>query len=75
MGSDEVFPRDLSALERRLLMWILPADRPGYVEYRNVVSQWKVAGVRPWTEGSCLLAPLGSSPELDAPPLQASRSE
>jgi len=70
MGSDEVFPRAISALEHKLLLWILPADRPGYAEYRNVINTWKVAGTRPWAEGSYLLAPSGSTPDPDASPSQ-----
>lgn len=70
MGSDEVFPRGLTALELKLLMWILPADRPGYAKYRDVLNRWKVAGTRPWNEGSHLLAPPGSTPELDVSPPQ-----
>ncbi len=70
MDSDEVFPRDLSALERKLLLWILPADRPGYAEYRNVVNKWKVVAARPWADGSYIMSAPGSVPELDTSPPQ-----
>lgn len=67
MGSNDPFPRDLAALEKRLLLWILPEDRPGYAEYRDAVNQWKVIGERPWEEGSYLLGPPGSTVDFDAP--------
>ena len=67
MGTDEVFPRDLSPLEQKLLLWVLPAGRPGYAEIRNVLEGWEVAGAKPWAEGTYVLAPRGSAPELDAP--------
>lgn len=65
MGLTEGFPRDLSAIERKLLLWILPADRPGYADYRNAVDRWKLVGTRPWVEDSFLLAPPGEVPEFD----------
>ena len=70
MGSDDVFPRDLAEFEKKLLLWILPPDRPGYAEYRDPVSTWKVVGERPWGGGSWLLGPPGSVPDVDTPPPQ-----
>lgn len=70
MGSEEVFPRDLSALEQKLLLWILPADRAGYAVYRKFVNQWNVAAMRPRAEGCYVMTAPGSSPDLDASPPQ-----
>jgi len=54
---EESFPRDLKALERDLLLWVLPADRPGYNEYRSLVASWRVAAAGRRGEGNYILAP------------------
>jgi hypothetical protein len=68
MGSDDVFPRELDGLEKKLLLWVLPPDQPGYAEYRDRLTTWKVLGERPWGGGSLLLGPSASNPDVDAPP-------
>lgn len=67
MGSAEIFPRDLSTLERELLLWILPADRPGYAAYRELVAVWKVAAKGRRGEGSYILAKKGSAVDNESP--------
>ncbi len=52
----ESFPRDLSPLEKDLLLWLLPADRPGYREYRSIVAAWSVAAKGRRGEGNFILA-------------------
>jgi hypothetical protein len=67
MGSDEIFPRDLSALERELLLWILPADRSGYDSYRSLVEAWKIAARGRRGEGNYILARDGAAVDNESP--------
>ena len=67
MGSDEIFPRDLSAFEHELLLWILPADRPGYAVYRALVGEWKVAAKGRRGEGNYILAKEEVAIDNDSP--------
>src|SRR5512137_1211634 len=67
MGSEEIFPRDLSTLERELLLWILPADRPGYAVYRGLVEAWKVAATGRRGEGNFILAKAGTVVDNESP--------
>lgn len=67
MGSEEDFPRDLSALERELLLWILPVDRSGYAAYRNIVCEWRVAAKGRRGEGNFILAKEGAAIDVESP--------
>jgi hypothetical protein len=67
MGADETFPRELTPLERILLLWVLPADRSGYAEYRKPVQEWKVAGRGRRGEGNYILGAPGLIPDIESP--------
>ncbi|MBM4160730.1 MAG: hypothetical protein FJ217_06495 [Ignavibacteria bacterium] len=56
MVSEERLPRGLSEQERDLLLWILPADRPGYLPYRNLVEGWQIVARGRRGEGNYILA-------------------
>lgn len=56
MATEDSFPRDLSPLERDLLQWLLPADRPGYRDYRSLVDTWRVVAQGRRGEGNLILA-------------------
>lgn len=63
----ESFPRNLTALERDLLLWLLPADRTGYNEYRSLVSSWSVAARGRRGEGNYILAPEKTRVDVESP--------
>ena len=67
MGPEEDFPRTLTPLERELLTWVLPIDRPGYATYRGLVGQWKVAGRGRRGEGDLILAAPDTLLDVDSP--------
>ena len=56
MAHNGLYPRELNTRERELLFWLLPGDRPGYDEYRRLVTSWKVAGQGRRGEGNFILA-------------------
>ncbi|MGH2569478.1 MAG: hypothetical protein ACRDGA_14155, partial [Bacteroidota bacterium] len=64
---DEKFPRELTASERELLLWVLPDDRPGYYDYRKLLGQWLVAAQGRRGEGNYILAPAGERIDNDSP--------
>ena len=59
MEEDEKLPRDLSDVERELLLWILPEDRAGYKAYRILVEGWKVTAKGRRGDGNFILSPSG----------------
>jgi hypothetical protein len=63
----EQFPRELSGLERALLLWMLPAERPGYNEYRTLVQEWKVMAQGRRGEGNYILGPVGECADNESP--------
>jgi hypothetical protein len=67
MGTEEIFPRELTPLERALLLWVLPGDRSGYAEYRKPVQEWKVEGRGRKGAGGYILAAPGLFPDVDSP--------
>jgi hypothetical protein len=68
MGPDKTIPRELTALERALLLWVLPADRSGYAEYRKLVQEWMVVGRdRRGEQGGYVLAAPGLIPDVESP--------
>jgi hypothetical protein len=67
MPNDNPFPRDLSDIERRLLLWILPEDRPGYYQYRTLVEEWSVVAQGRRGEGNYILAPVGEEADIESP--------
>ncbi len=71
MGEDNRFPSrkaGLTGIERELLLWLLPEDRPGYREYRTLVSEWSVVaqGRRGPADGG-ILAPPGEVADVESP--------
>jgi hypothetical protein len=67
MRSLDQVPRELDPYERELLLWLLPADRPGYASYRSCVEQWPVAAVGRRGEGNYILASPGCVVDLESP--------
>jgi hypothetical protein len=67
MLNGKEYPRELTANERDLLLWVLPADRRGYQEYRELVQQWKVVAQGRRGEGNYILAAAGEHADLDSP--------
>jgi hypothetical protein len=67
MGNHEEFPRELTAQERNFLLWLLPADRSGYLGYRELIGGWKVVGRGRRGEGNFILAAPGERPDIELP--------
>lgn len=67
MGEPELFPRELTSIERTLLLWLLPEDRPGYLEYRKLFAQWKVAARGRRGEGNYIVAAPAEQPDNESP--------
>jgi len=67
MGHNGLYPRELNNRERELLLWLLPADRHGYEEYRRLVASWKVAGQGRRGEGNFILATPGERIDNESP--------
>lgn len=67
MGNHEEFPRELTTQERDLLLWLLPADRPGYLDYRKLIGAWQVVGRGRRGEGNYILAAPGERPDNESP--------
>jgi hypothetical protein len=67
MSSPARFPRELQQAERELLLWVLPADRSGYADYRKYVEQWPIAAVGRRGEGNFILAEPGWNVDTDSP--------
>lgn len=61
------FPRPLNSLENDLLMWLLPADRPGYNEYRQLLSEWRVIASGRRGEGNYVVGPPDEEVDLETP--------
>jgi len=61
------FPRDLRPVEKDLLLWLLPEDRPGYAIYRNLLQHWMVVAQGRRGSGNYLLAPLDEHPDNESP--------
>lgn len=67
MGEAEIFPRELTPIERELLFWLLPEDRPRYLEYRTLFTQWKVAARGRRDEGNYIIAAPTERPDNESP--------
>jgi hypothetical protein len=63
----ERFPRELDSLERELLLWVLPGERPGYAEYRKFVETWPVVAAGRRGEGNFVLAEAGWTADIESP--------
>ncbi len=66
-GQQALFPRPLSAFERETLLWLLPAARPGYNEYRKYISEWVVVGEGRRGTGNYILAGREILPDVEFP--------
>ena len=67
MGNEDRLPRGLTEQERGLLLWLLPADRPGYLAYRKLVEAWQVAARGRRGEGNYILAASDEQPDVESP--------
>ncbi|MEX2116050.1 MAG: hypothetical protein WEB37_04130 [Bacteroidota bacterium] len=63
----EPLPRDLNGLERDLLLWVLPADRPGYQTVHSLVADWKVTARGRRGSGNYILSPLDERVDVESP--------
>lgn len=61
------YPRRLTERERNWIEWILPAERPGYAEYRSLAQTMVVIGPGRRGEGEFLLGKEGTIPDVTAP--------
>jgi hypothetical protein len=61
------FPRPISPREREWMDWILPADRSGYMSYRQLVGGMVVIGNGRRGEGEIILGAGGSIPDMTSP--------
>ncbi len=61
------YPRSLSAREQSWLEWILPADRPGYNEYREELGNMMVLGPGRRGVGNIVLGYAGDVPDTTSP--------
>ncbi|MGA7159738.1 MAG: hypothetical protein WBZ48_01970 [Bacteroidota bacterium] len=66
-GQQVFFPRPLSAFERETLLWLLPAERPGYNEYRKYITEWAIVGEGRRGTGNYILAEKGVLPDVESP--------
>ena len=66
-SGEEHYPRSLSAREREWLEWILPLDRPGYKDFRDLLDHAVVLGQGRRGEGELILGPQGALADLEAP--------
>ena len=66
-GQQALFPRPLTAFERETLLWLLPAARSGYNEYRKYISDWVVVGEGRRGEGNYILADEKVRPDVESP--------
>ena len=67
MGHENSFPRELTPLEKDFLLWLLPADRPGYSAYRPLVSNWRVAAPGRRGDGNFILSSGTKEVDLVSP--------
>ena len=61
------FPRDLKPLEKDLLFWLLPEERPGYAEYRRLLQQWRVVAQGRRGSGNYIVASIDERPDNESP--------
>jgi hypothetical protein len=61
------YPRPLLPREREWIEWILPADRPGYRAYRDLLGEMVVVGEGRRGEGELILGHQGEEPDFSSP--------
>lgn len=62
-----LYPRQLTSRELEWIDWILPRERPGYREYRDVVRSMPVIGEGRRGKGEIILGHSGAQPDFDEP--------
>lgn len=67
MANNSIYPRELTSLERELLLWLLPEERQGYRQYRAFVNNWRVVAQGRRGEGNYILAPPEVQPDVESP--------
>jgi hypothetical protein len=67
MAPDDVYPRKLRQKELDLLEGVLPADRPGYRQYREIINSMVVIGQGRRGPGTYLLGAPGDTPDYSVP--------
>ncbi|MBI1803055.1 MAG: hypothetical protein HY033_09145 [Ignavibacteriae bacterium] len=65
--TNNVYPRLLSPREREWIEWILPADRPGYKRYRELLDSMEVIGEGRRGQGEIILGEKGARVDLESP--------
>lgn len=66
-GQNSHYPRPLTDRERRWLEWILPSNRAGYREYRELVGKMIVLGEGRRGKGDLILGFSDDVPDTDSP--------
>ncbi len=61
------YPRKLLPREREFIEWVLPADAPGYREYRELIENMVVLGEGRRGEGEIILGSPGTEPDFSSP--------
>ncbi len=66
-GTNSVYPRPLSDREQSWIEWILPSNRIGYREYRDVIRKMVVLGEGRRGKGDMVLGFSGDLPDTESP--------
>ena len=61
------YPRALSPREREWVEWILPVDRPGYGEFREIINSMSIIGEGRRGKGEIVLGKSGDAPDFSEP--------
>ncbi len=61
------YPRQLTPREREWLEWILPSNRTGYRQYRELIDKMTVLGEGRRGKGDMILGISGDVPDTDSP--------
>ena len=66
-GQNSEYPRPLALRERGWIEWILPVDRAGYRQYRELIASMTVLGQGRRGAGEFILGHPGHEPDFSAP--------
>lgn len=66
-GTNNIFPRELYAIEKELLFSVLPEGKPGYKIYRDKIDNLLVAGAGRFGRGNLYLGKEGAAPDNTLP--------
>src|SRR5258706_16128770 len=64
---DAQYPRPLLPREREWIAWILPADRPGYKHYREIIDAMEVIGEGRRGSGEIILGQRDARIDVESP--------